>query len=78
MSIRMSEDRADRLRRVMEATGENTKAGAVDRAMEGYLELLDALDRAGDHPDMMPELAEALSTPHVEVVYRTEYEVNTR
>lgn len=36
------------------------------------------LDRAGDHPDMTEELAEVLSTPHVEVVHRTEHEVNVR
>ena len=72
------EYRLDLMRRIMQRTGENTKAGAVDRAMESYLELLDALERAGDHPDMTEELAEALSTPHVEVVHRTEHEINVR
>ena len=62
----------------MQRTDENTKAGAITRAMESYLELLDTLERAGDHPNMTPELAEVLSTPHVEVIYRTEHEMNTR
>ena len=34
MSLRMTDDRGDRLRRVMQATGENTKASAVTRAMK--------------------------------------------
>ena len=37
MSIRMTDERGDRLRRVMEATGENTKAKALDVAMNHYL-----------------------------------------
>ena len=72
------EYRLDLMRQIMLRTGENTKAGAIMRAMESYLELLDALDRAGDHPDMTDELAGALSTPHVEVVHRTEHEMNVR
>ena len=72
------EYRLDLMRQIMQRTGENTKAGAIDRAMESYLGLLNALDRAGGHFDMTPELAEALSTPHVEVVHRTEHEVNVR
>ena len=66
------------MRRIMQRTGENTKAGAVDRAMESYLELLDALDRAGGHSDMTEELAEALSTPPAEVIHRIEHEFNVR
>ena len=37
MSLRMTEERGDRLRRVMDATGENTKAKALDVAMNHYL-----------------------------------------
>lgn len=44
------EYRFNLMRQIMQRTGENTKAGAIDRAMESYLELLDALDRTGDHP----------------------------
>ena len=44
------EYRFNLMRQIMQRTGENTKAGAIDRAMESYLELLDALDRPGDHP----------------------------
>lgn len=66
------EYRVNLMRRVMQRTGENTKAGAVDRALEGYLHLLDALKRGADHPDMTTELAEVLSTPYAEVVYDLE------
>lgn len=72
------EYRLDLMRRIMQRTDENTKAGAVDRAMESDLEMLDALERAGGHPDMTEALADKLSTPHVEVAYRVEHEVNTR
>lgn len=72
------EYRLDLMRRIMHRTGENTKAGAVDRAMEGYLELLDALEHAGEHEDMTADLAETLSTPHVELEYRVETDVTVR
>jgi 3-methyladenine DNA glycosylase Mpg len=61
MSIRMSEERGDRLRRVMDATGENTKAKALDVAMNHYLADLANKERVAD--DLPGEHAEALSTP---------------
>lgn len=66
------------MRRIMQRTGESTKVGAVDRAMEGYLELLDALEPAGQRKEMTPELAEALSTPHVTLEHRVEFDVSVR
>ena len=61
MSIRMSEERGDRLRRVMEATGENTKAKALDIAMNHYLADLANKERVAD--DLSADLAGGLSTP---------------
>ena len=52
MSIRMTEERGDRLRRVMEATGKNTKAKALDLANK---------ERVAD--DLSADLAGGLSTP---------------
>ena len=37
MSARMAEERGDRFRHVMDAIGENTKAKALDVAMNHYL-----------------------------------------
>ena len=64
------EYRLDRLRRVMQQTGEGTKSGAFDFSTEFTLQMLDAIDEASDHPDMTPELAAVLSTPHVEVKHQ--------
>jgi predicted DNA-binding protein len=61
MSVRMTEERADRLRRVMDATGENTKAKALDVAMNHYL--ADLTNKEGVADDLSSEHAEALSTP---------------
>ena len=64
------EYRLDRLRRVMQQTGEGTKSGAFDFATEYTLQMLDAIEEASQHPDITPELAEVLSTPHVEIEHR--------
>ena len=64
------EYRLDLLRRVMQRTGEGTKSGAFDFATEYTLQMLDAIDEASAHPDMTPELAEVLSTPHVEIEHQ--------
>ena len=64
------EYRLDHLRRVMQQTGEGTKSGAFDFATEYTLQMLDAIEEASQHPDMTPELAEVLSTPHVEIEHR--------
>ena len=64
------EYRLDLLRRVMQRTGEGTKSGAFDFATEYTLQMLDAIEEASDHPDMTPELAAVLSTPHVEIEHQ--------
>ena len=70
MSIRMSEERGDRLRRVMDATGENTKAKALDIAMNHYLADLENKQRVAD--DLPGEHAEALSTPWLPIERETQ------
>lgn len=63
MTLELPEDRQARLRRVMEATGERTKAGALDVAMAHYLADLEAKRRAAD--DLSTDLTERLSTPYL-------------
>lgn len=65
MRIRMNDEREDRLRRLMQATGEKTKSGAIDVACKHYLADLERKRRHVE--DMDPELAEALSTPYVPI-----------
>ena len=69
MSIRMSEERGDRLRRVMDATGENTKAKALDIAMNHYLVDLENKQRMAD--DLPGDLADDLSTPWLPIERET-------
>ena len=69
MSLRMSEERGDRLRRVMEATGENTKAKALDVAMNHYLDDLANKERVGN--DLPADLADDLSTPWLPIERET-------
>ena len=64
------EYRLDLLRRVMQRTGEGTKSGAFDFSTEYSLQMLDAIEEASQHPDMTPDLAEVLSTPHVEIEHQ--------
>ena len=47
-----------------------SKSGAFDFSTEFTLQMLDAIEEASDHPDMTPELAEVLSTPHVEIEHQ--------
>jgi len=60
MRLQMNPERKRRFRRVMEATGENTKAGAIDVAMKHYLRDLQQKRQLVD--SLEPETAEALST----------------
>ena len=64
------EYRLDRLRRVMQRTTEGAKSGAFDFSTEFTLLMLRAIEEASDHPDVTPELAEVLSTSHVEIEHR--------
>lgn len=47
--------------RVGRRLGKKTKAGAIDGACEFTEQIVPNLERALDHPDMTPELAEILS-----------------
>ena len=61
MSLRMTDERADRLRRLMQATDESTKAKAFDVAAAHYLADLENKERVAD--DLPGDLADDLSTP---------------
>lgn len=65
ISIQRTEERENRIRRLMEATGEKTKAGAIDVAMKHYLADLERKQRHVD--DIPPELVDALSTPFIPI-----------
>jgi hypothetical protein len=56
----------------MQQTGEGTKAGAFDFSIEFTLQMFTNLERALNHPDMTPELAEVLSAPSVQLDYRVQ------
>jgi hypothetical protein len=58
--------------------GEPTRSGAIDGACEFTEQMLPALAKAVEHPDMTEELAEILSTPTVDVEYRVEAGVHVR
>ena len=58
--------------------GEPTRSGAVDGAAEFTKEMLPALERAVEHPDITEELADILSTSAVEVTYQGETGVTVR
>ena len=69
MSIRMTDERADRLRRLMQATDESTKAKAFDVAMNHYLTDLANKERVGN--DLPADLADDLSTPWLPIERET-------
>jgi len=54
----------------MQRTGAGTKSGAFDFSTEYSLQMRKAIEKASQHPDMTPELAEVLSTPHVEIEHQ--------
>lgn len=56
--------------------GESTRSGALDASTEFVTEMLPALQRAADHPDMTPELAEILSTSAVTLTYEVRTSVD--
>lgn len=58
--------------------GENTRSKSIDAACLFTRQMLPALGKAAEHPDMTEELAEVLSTPTVEVEYRVETGVSVR
>jgi hypothetical protein len=79
MRIETSGDYAWRLDlydNVGEQLGEQTRSGAVDGACEFTRQMLPALKRAVEHPDMTEDLADVLSTPTVRIGYHVETEVS--
>ena len=52
-----------------EQFGETTKSKGIDAATAFAIEMLGELERAMDHPDMTPELAEVLSMETVRLTY---------
>jgi len=65
----MNQEREDRLSRLQEATGEKTKAGAIDTAVKHYLS--DLQMKRDVAPELEDDLAERLSTPWLPIDRRT-------
>lgn len=63
MRLRMTDEREDRIRRLMEATGENTKSGALDVAAKHYLADLRNKERVA--ADLDGDVLDELSTPYI-------------
>lgn len=61
-----------------EQLGERARSKAIDGACEFTNQMLPALRRAVEHPDMTEELAEVLSTNVVAVEYEVETGVSVR
>jgi hypothetical protein len=57
----MTDEREQSLRRLMQATGENTKSKAIDAAIRHYLTDLENKKRLAN--DLDPDHVEQLSTP---------------
>ena len=88
MRIRMTEERDRRIERVKQATGENTKSGAIDVALGFYLQMgaTDAGHQVGKFEELMsaasergsltaPEIAAILDTPHLPIEASTSYSI---
>ena len=69
------EYRKDAIESAKQALDETTNTGAVLGACEFTRKMRRNLERAVDHPDMTPELAELLSTNQIPVDYRIESRV---
>ena len=63
---------------VADQLGENTRVGAVEASCEFTQQMLPALAKAVEHPDMTEELAEILSTRVVDVEYEISTDVSVR
>ena len=70
MSLRMTDERADRLRRLMQAIDESTKAKAFDVAAAHYLANLENKERVAD--DLPGDVAGDLSTPWLPIDRETQ------
>lgn len=69
------EYRTDAIESAKAALDETTNTAAVISACEFSRKMRRALERAVDHPDMTPELAEVLSTSELPIEYRVEARV---
>jgi hypothetical protein len=69
MRIRMTDERERRLKRAMDATGENTKAGAIDTALKHYL--ADRRNKKKVADELASEHVEVLSTPYLPIERET-------
>lgn len=90
LRIRLNDSRERQIDRLMDATGERTKAGAVDEAIAFYLQLaaVDHGSRVGQLDELMrtaaergsltaPEIAAIVDTPQVPVSADTTYSVGS-
>lgn len=68
-SIKKTDEREDRLRRLMAETGEKTKAVPIDVAMKHYLADLARKEQVA--PEIRDELARELSTPWLPIERET-------
>jgi hypothetical protein len=69
MRIRMTDTRERRLDRAMDAMGENTKAGAIDRALKHYL--ADKRNKEQVADELPGEIVQELSTPQLPIERKT-------
>ncbi|MWG36957.1 hypothetical protein [Halomarina oriensis] len=65
MTLELPDDRHDRLRRLVEATGERTKAGALDVAVKHYL--ADLRNKEAVVDDLPADVVDELSTPYLPI-----------
>lgn len=65
MSLRVDESRAEAIRQVMQLSGENTKAGAIDKALHHFVR--DYRNKKSLIDELDPEIAEKLSTPELPI-----------
>lgn len=70
MHIKDTPDRDRRMCQLLQATGENTKAGAVDVAIQHYLEDLAIKKRIA--PQLADEIVDELSTPWIPIKRETQ------
>ena len=72
------EYRKDAIESAKKALNETTNTAAVLSACEFTRKMRRDLERAVDHPDMTPELAELLSTSEIPIEYRMESSVGIK
>ncbi len=91
MRLRMTDSRERRMDNLLEATGENTKSKALDRAAEFYLKMrgnnvavptgafVELMERAEKQGSVTaPEIAEILNTDQLPVQAEISWDVGNR